>query len=91
MGEYRLIIKEKACKDLQKHHKSGNKAIIKRIEQIFEELPLHPETGIGNPERLKYDYSGYWSRRLSLEHRLIYRIKDDTVEVIVVSAMGHYG
>lgn len=90
MGEYRLIIKEKARKELQKHHKSGNRAIIKRIEQIFAELPNHPETGIGNPERLKHDYSGYWSRRLSPEHRLIYRIEAETVEVIIVSAMGHY-
>lgn len=91
MGKYRITIKERARKELQKHHKSGNKAIIRRIEQIFAELPDHPETGIGNPERLKHAYSGYWSRRLSSEHRLIYRIENETVEVIVISAMGHYG
>ena len=90
MGQYKIIVKDKARKDLQKHHKSGNRAITRRIEQIFIELEDHPETGIGNPEQLKHEYSGFWSRRLSSEHRLIYRINEETVEVLVVSALGHY-
>lgn len=90
MGQYKIIVKDKARKDLQKHHKSGNRAITKRIEQIFIELEDHPQTGIGNPEQLKHEYSGFWSRRLSSEHRLIYRINEETVEVLVVSALGHY-
>lgn len=59
MGQYKIIVKDKARKDLQKHHKSGNRAITRRIEQIFIELEDHPETGIGNPEQLKHEYSGF--------------------------------
>lgn len=90
MGKYKLNFTRKAVKDIQAHRKSGNKTIIKHIDRILTELEEHPQTGTGNPEQLKYDYSGYWSRRLSSEHRMIYRIEEDVVEVFVVSATGHY-
>ena len=90
MDRYRVDISEQAAEHLKAHRKSGDRGTIKRIDRILSELEEHPETGIGNPERLKHAYSGYWSRRLSSEHRLIYRIENETVEVIVISAMGHY-
>ena len=90
MGKYRISISRKASKDICAHRKSGNKAINKHIDRILSELEDHPETGLGNPEQLKHEYSGFWSRRLSSEHRLIYRINEETVEVLVVSALGHY-
>ncbi|MBP3455191.1 MAG: Txe/YoeB family addiction module toxin [Alistipes sp.] len=90
MGRYKVNVSECAAEHLKAHRKSGDKGTNKRIDRILLELEEHPETGIGNPERLKHDYSGYWSRRLSPEHRLIYRIEAETVEVIIVSAMGHY-
>lgn len=49
-----------------------------------------PETGTGKPERLKYDLSAYWSRRINKSDRLIYRIEDKIITVTVVSALGHY-
>ncbi len=54
MGKYHVELIEKSKKDLQKHSKSGNKAIIKKIETIFHELSEHPYTGTGNPEQLKH-------------------------------------
>lgn len=90
MGKYTIKIERRAIKELQAHQKSGNKTIIKRIEQIFDELAEHPETGIGQPEQLRYQLSGYWSRRISSEHRIIYRIDEDIIEVLVISAYGHY-
>ena len=90
MGKYKISISRNASKDICAHRKSGNKAINKHIDRILSELEDHPETGIGNPEQLKHEYSGFWLRRLSSEHRLIYRIDADTVEVLVISAMGHY-
>ncbi|MGZ3872978.1 MAG: Txe/YoeB family addiction module toxin [Mucilaginibacter sp.] len=49
---------------------------------------MHPETGIGRPERLKYQLSGMWSRRINREHRLIYEIAENAV--FIYSAKGHY-
>jgi toxin YoeB len=90
MGKYRIIISERARKELKLHHKAGNQVTIRRIEKIFEELAEHPYTGIGNPEPLKYALSGYWSRRINKKDRLIYLVDDLVVSVHVVSAIGHY-
>jgi len=85
MGQFRVIVS-----DIAKHKKSGNKASISKIEKILQELAKHPYTGTGRPEQLKYNYSGFWSRRINLTDRLIYSVSENTVTVEVVSAMGHY-
>lgn len=90
MEKYSITVEPEARKELQLHHKSGDKNTIRRIEQIFEDLAEHPETGIGSPERLKYRLSGYWSRQINRKDRLIYKIYKETVSVTVVSAKGHY-
>lgn len=51
----------------------------------------HPRTGTGHPEPLKGKPDGRWSRRVSQKHRLVYRIFDDEVVVLVLAASGHYG
>ncbi len=53
MGKYFVNVEPDARKELQGHYKSGDKNSIRKIEQIFEELSEHPETGIGSPKRLK--------------------------------------
>ncbi len=68
--------------------KSGNKAILKKILILLNELAEHPFEGTGKPESLKYEFSGYWSRRINQEHRLIYEIDGD--RVLILSAKGHY-
>ena len=90
MGKYSLEIASRARKELQLHYKSGNKADIRKIEQIFLELAETPYEGTGNPEPLKYHLSGYWSRRINRKDRIIYRVFDDRVVVLVISAIGHY-
>lgn len=90
MGKYSVNIEEKARKELKLHFKSGNLATIKKIEKILNELLENPYEGIGNPEALKYELTGFWSRRINQKDRLIYRVDDDIVTVYVVSAMGHY-
>lgn len=87
---YVLKYSTTAKKDLAKHVKSGNKALISKISKILKELKNTPYKGIGKPERLKYDLSGYWSRRLNQEHRIVYKVEENIVTVIIVSAMGHY-
>lgn len=65
---------------------SYNKAI-----NLIKELHEHPRTGTGKPELMKHDYAGCWSRRITKKDRLIYRIDDDKIIVIVLTAKGHYG
>lgn len=90
MGKYRVTITDQAKKDFIKHYKSGDKSTIKRIEKILIELSEHPKEGAGNPEQLKFELSGFWSRRLNKKDRLIYEIFDDEVVVDIISAIGHY-
>lgn len=90
MGKYTVEISSKARKELQFHYKSGNKSVISKIEQIFLELSETPYTGIGNPEPLKYKLTGYWSRRINRKDRIIYKVYEDRVVVLVISAIGHY-
>jgi toxin YoeB len=90
MGKFRIEIDKQAKKDLEKHTKSGDKQSIKKIEKILHELEEHPYTGTGNPEQLKHELSGYWSRRINQKDRLIYSIQEEVVTVLILSAMGHY-
>ncbi|MCH7397941.1 Txe/YoeB family addiction module toxin [Belliella sp. R4-6] len=79
-----------AEKDLLRHKNSGNKKLIRKLDQLLDELEEHPETGTGKPERLKNNLSGLWSRRINHEHRLVYSIDGKKVIVTVISAYGHY-
>lgn len=90
MGKFRLKIEELTENHIRKHFKSGNKATIKKIEKILSELSETPYSGTGQPEKLKYELSEYWSRRINQKDRLIYRVEEDVVTVFVISAMGHY-
>ncbi len=91
MGKYIVEISSKARKELQTHYKSGNKSVIRKIEQILLELSNTPYEGTGNPEPLKYQLAGYWSRRINKKDRFIYKVYEDKVVVLVVSAIGYYG
>lgn len=91
MGSYKVIIRPEAEKDLIKHKKSGDKSAIKKITAIIADLENHPFTGIGQPEPLKHELSGLWSRRINQKHRMIYEVEDKIVTVFVISAFGHYG
>lgn len=90
MEKYSIVIEKNAQKELQAHYRSGNKGTIRTIEKIFQELAVHPQKGTGKPEALKFDLSGYWSRRINKKDRLIYRINEDIITVVVVAAIGHY-
>jgi toxin YoeB len=88
---YHLDFKKKALDDIRKIKSSGRKIDLDKLNKILEELKIHPTTGIGNPEPLKYELSGFWSRRLNKKDRLIYEIIEEPDKlVVVVSALGHY-
>jgi len=90
MGKYTVVLEKFAERDIKLHLKSGNKASIKRINQIFEELRSNPYIGIGQPEALKYSLSNFWSRKINQKDRLIYKVEENIVTVYIISAMGHY-
>ena len=91
MGQYIIEYTETAIKDFQKHKKVGDKSILIKIDKLVNELKIHPTQGTGKPEQLKGVLNNYWSRRINQKHRLIYRIHENIVTVLVISAHGHYG
>jgi len=62
---------------------------LKRINQLIQDIERNGHSGIGKPEPLKHDLQGWWSRRIDDEHRLIYRIAGDEIQVL--SCRFHYG
>lgn len=67
---------------------SQDKKTLKRINQILADIKRNSFTGIGKPEPLKNELSGYWSRRIDEKNRIVYRINDEHIEV--VQCKGHY-
>lgn len=83
-----IELTDEAKKDLYRHKRSGNKGNMKKIEQLILSIANDPYSGIGQPEELKYDLSGKWSRRINLEHRLVYSVQNDII--YIESLWGHY-
>ena len=88
---YTLDFSKTALKDIEKHKKSGDKPTLKKIEKLLNELMEHPITGTGQPEMLKPELAGLYSRRINKKHRLVYSIDEQVVTVHVLSAWSHYG
>lgn len=87
---YTIKLTDKSEKDIEKLAKSGDKKVILKLNTLLNELREHPTSGTGKPERLKYYEIPTWSRRISDKHRLVYRIIEDTVVVLILSVWGHY-
>jgi toxin YoeB len=65
-----------------------DKKIYTKIVNLIKDIQKDPFSGIGKPEALKHDLSGLWSRRITKEHRLVYRVFDE--EIVIVSCKFHY-
>lgn len=70
--------------------KKSDPLLAKRIKKLLKVMQEHPVTGIGKPEPLKYELSGYWSRRINFEHRIVYRVDYDRMELYILSMRFHY-
>jgi toxin YoeB len=66
----------------------NDKKILTKINNLIKDISRNPYSGIGKPEPLKHKYQGYWSRRITEEHRLIYRVVED--EIHIVKCRFHY-
>lgn len=58
-----------------------DKQKTKRINELLKDISRNPYEGIGKPEPLKFNYAGFWSRRIDEEHRLIYRVLEDEFQI----------
>jgi toxin YoeB len=65
-----------------------DRKILKRINELITDIARNPFDGIGKPEPLKYKYSGYWSRRIDHEHRLVYKVYKD--QILIAKCLFHY-
>lgn len=66
----------------------ANKSALKRINLLIKDIRRNPFEGIGKPEPLKGNLSGFWSRRINDEHRIVYVVEKDVV--VIISCKGHY-
>lgn len=65
-----------------------DKATLKKINRLLKDIQRHPFEGVGKPEPLKNDLSGYWSRRITDEHRLVYKVERNSV--LIIQCRYHY-
>lgn len=85
---YAIHLSKQAQKDIPLLKKENPKFAAKLWDLILD-IFNDPFTGIGEPEPLKGDLQGWWSRRITPKHRLVYRIKEEALEI--ASCYGHYG
>ena len=78
---------EKAWEDYLYWQQTDRKT-LKRVNALIKDIARHPLEGLGDPEPLKHNWAGYWSRRLDREHRLVYKVVDGNV--IIAQCRYHY-
>ena len=86
---YKVTPTSEAEADLVRLAKSEPKAFAK-AQRFIEELKVHPKTGLGHSEPLKGKPEGRWSREITKKHRMVYRIYEEEVVVLLLKSYGHY-
>lgn len=84
----KILFSEQAWEEYQEWQRQDRK-MLERIHNLIREIQREPFSGIGKPEALRYALSGYWSRRINEEHRLVYKIQGDTL--LIAQLRYHYG
>jgi toxin YoeB len=83
----KLIFAEQAWQDYL-HWQATDRQRIRRINALINEIMRQPFSGIGKPEPLKHALKGYWSRRIDSEHRIVYRVSEDSL--LIAQLRYHY-
>jgi toxin YoeB len=83
-----IILSPQAVSDL-KFWKKNKPSVIERISRLLTSMEIDPYKGIGKPKALHYDFEGLWSRRIDKDHRIIYEVINERIEIH--SLRGHYG
>jgi len=84
---HKISLSSQAIEDMV-YFAKGQQKLLAKIATLIESVSKTPFEGIGKPEPLKYEFKGCYSRRIDQEHRIIYFLKDDIVQII--SFRGHY-
>ncbi|MCL2340236.1 MAG: Txe/YoeB family addiction module toxin [Proteobacteria bacterium] len=82
-----LVFKQTAWEDYL-YWQSQDKKTLRRINQLLQDIERNGYEGIGKPEPLKHEFSGWWSRRIDAGNRLVYRLKGEAIEIAQCGA--HY-
>lgn len=83
----RIIFSKNAWEDYTSWQ-TEDKKILKKINNLIKEIQRYPYEGIGKPEPLKFELAGLWSRRIDLEHRLVYKIEGN--DLLIYACRYHY-
>ncbi|MFA5233456.1 MAG: Txe/YoeB family addiction module toxin [Sulfurimonas sp.] len=83
----RLIFSDKAWEDYL-YWQQADKQVVKKINNLIKDIKREPFEGIGKPEPLRHELSGFWSRRITDEHRLVYEVTSGTIAI--ASCRFHY-
>jgi len=83
----RLIWSEKSWEDYL-YWQSHDKKVLKKINTLLKDIKREPFDGLGKPEPLRYELAGCWSRRITDEHRIVYEVEDQDINI--VSCRFHY-
>jgi toxin YoeB len=83
----KLIFSGRAWEDYL-YWQETDRNLVTRINRLIREIQREPFSGLGKPEPLKHAFQGYWSRRINDEHRIVYRIQDDSV--LIAQLRYHY-
>ena len=86
---YELSFTDRVIKQISIIKKS-DVVVYSKLHKLFVELMEHPRTGTGKPEIMKYNFEGYFSRRITRKHRLVYKIDDERIMVEIIRVSGHY-
>ncbi|MDY6987636.1 MAG: Txe/YoeB family addiction module toxin [Thermodesulfobacteriota bacterium] len=83
----KLIFSDHAWEDYL-HWQKNDRKILRRVNNLIKEIKRNPFEGIGKPEPLKHALSGYWSRRINDEHRIVYKASTDSI--LIAQLRYHY-
>ena len=83
----KLVFAEQAWEDYL-YWQQHDKRMVKRINELIENTTREPFAGIGKPEPLKHALAGYWSRRITDEHRMVYKAERDAL--LIAQLRYHY-
>lgn len=82
-----MITFEEAAWEDYLYWQQTDKAMLRRANNLIRDIQRAPFDGIGKPEALKFNFAGYWSRRIDEEHRIVYKVIGD--EIVIAQLRGH--
>ena len=83
----KITFSKNAWEDYE-YWQTEDKKTLKKINALIKDIQRTPYEGIGKPEPLKFDLAGFWSRRIDLEHRLVYQVENK--EILIYACRFHY-